>query len=69
MVRCKECGKFLGVNDFDNYHDYFGEPLCEACAETNEHGFICAVCGFKHPYERMGNSGTFCIDCEEKYDV
>lgn len=68
VVKCSECGKILGFNDSDNYHDYEGEPLCDECAVTNENGFICPGCGFKHPYKRMGNSGTFCIDCEEEYD-
>lgn len=68
VVKCSECGKILGFNDLGNYHDYNGEPICDRCAETNEHGFICPGCGYKHPYERMGNSGTYCIDCEEEYD-
>ena len=68
VVRCSECGKILGFNDLDNYHDYNGEPICDGCAVTNENGFICPGCGLKHPYERMGNSGTYCIDCQEEYD-
>lgn len=68
VVKCSECGKILGFNDLGNYHDYNGEPICDGCAVTNEHGFICPGCGYKHPYERMGNSGTFCIDCQEEYE-
>jgi len=65
---CSECGRFLGFGDDGNYHDYNGEPLCESCAVTNENGFICPQCGFKHPYGRQGNSGDFCIGCERDYD-
>lgn len=68
VVRCSECGKILGFSDSDNYHNYNGEPICNGCAVTNEDGFICPACGLKHPYERMGNSGTYCIDCQEEYD-
>lgn len=68
VVKCSECGKILGFNDLGNYHDYKGEPICARCAVTNEQGFICPSCGYKHPYERMGNSGTFCIDCELEYE-
>lgn len=68
-VKCSECGKFLGFNDNGNYHDFNGEPICDNCAETNENGFICSMCGYKHPYNNMGNSGQYCIDCESEYDV
>lgn len=68
VVKCSECGKVLGFNDDGNYHDYCGEPLCNECAVTNDKGFICPMCGFKHPYDRMSNSGERCIDCEQEYD-
>ena len=35
---------------------------------SNGEGFICPECGLKHPYERMGNDGIHCIDCEQRYD-
>lgn len=68
-VKCCECGKLLGFSDSGNYHTYDGEPLCDNCAVQNEKGFICAGCGYKHPYSRMGNSGQFCVDCEDEYDI
>lgn len=67
-VQCSECGKFLGFSNDGNFHTYDGEPLCNSCAVTNENGFICPQCGLKHSYERQGNSGDFCIDCEREYD-
>lgn len=69
VIKCSECGKILGFNDSGNFHDYNGEPICDSCAVTNDKGFICPMCGFKNPYERMGNSGTFCVDCEENNDI
>ena len=68
VVRCSECGKILGFNDMNNCHTYDGEPICDSCAATNGEGFICPECGLKHPYERMGNDGIHCIDCEQRYD-
>ena len=68
VVKCSECGKVLGFDDNGNYHNYCGEPLCNDCAVTNDNGCICTMCGFKHPYNRMANSGERCIDCEDKYD-
>ncbi len=68
VVKCIECGRVLGFSDNWNFHDYNGEPLCKDCAVTNERGFICSICGYKHPYNCMGNSGQYCIDCEEEYD-
>lgn len=68
VVKCSECGKILGFDDFGSYHDFNGEPICNNCAITNDNGFICPGCGLKNPYERMGNSGQYCVDCEDEYD-
>lgn len=68
MVRCSECGKVLGYNDMGNYHNCDGEPICSQCAATNRNGFICPRCGFKYPFEHLGSSGEYCVDCEIEYD-
>ena len=43
--------------------------LKDLLQHTNENGFVCPGCGEKCPEEMRGGSGTYCIKCEEKYDV
>ena len=47
----------------------FIETISDDCMTTNENGFVCPGCGEKCPEEMRGGSGTYCIKCEEKYDV
>lgn len=68
-VYCSGCGERIGYEWDLCYHTNSGEPICEDCAVTNENGFICPGCGNKYPEEMRGGSGTYCIDCEEEYDV
>lgn len=68
-VYCSECGERIGY-EWDSYQrDYEGNPICDDCMTTNENGFVCANCGLKYPEMMRGGSGTFCINCEEKYDL
>lgn len=47
--------------------DYF-QSLDHLITLHQRKPYFCPGCGLKHPYERMGNSGTYCIDCQEEYD-
>ena len=68
-VYCAECEKKIGYEWESFQTDYQGNPLCDHCMATNENGFVCPGCGNKYPEEMRGGSGTFCINCEEEYDV
>lgn len=68
-VYCAECGAKLGYEWETFYSDYKGNPICYDCMSTNEKGFVCAGCGCKYPEEMRGGSGTFCINCEDEYDI
>lgn len=68
-IYCAECGKKIGYEWESFYRDYKGDPICDDCMTTNENGFVCPGCGEKCPEEMRGGSGTYCIKCEEKYDV
>ena len=68
-VYCNECGERIGYEWESFYNDYDGNPICDDCMTTNENGFVCPGCGMKHPEEMRGGSGTYCITCEDKYDV
>lgn len=68
-VYCAECGEKIGYEWESFQRDYEGNPICNDCMVTNEKGFVCAGCGYKYPEEMRGGSGTFCINCEDKYDV
>lgn len=68
-IYCAECGKKMGYEWESFYRDYKGDPICDDCMTTNENGFVCPGCGEKCPEEMRGGSGTYCINCEEKYDV
>jgi len=36
VVFCSECGCLLGDNVLDSgYYDYFGNPICDRCANSN----------------------------------
>lgn len=61
--------KKIGYEWESCYRDYKGDPICDDCMTTNENGFVCPGCGEKCPEEMRGGSGTYCINCEEKYDV
>ena len=68
-IYCAECGKKIGYDWETFYRDYKGDPICDDCMTTNENGFVCPGCGEKCLEEMRGGSGTYCIKCEEKYDV
>lgn len=68
-VYCNECGERIGYKWEVFYTDYQGNPLCDNCMVTNEDGFVCPGCGYKYPEEMRGNSGSFCINCEDEYDI
>lgn len=68
-VYCAECRKKIGYKWESFQRDYEGNPICDDCMTTNENGFVCAGCGYKYPEEMRGGSGTFCINCEDEYDV
>lgn len=68
-VYCVECGEKIGYDWESFQRDYEGNPMCDDCMITNEKGFVCAGCGYKYPERMRGGSGTYCINCEEKYDV
>ena len=68
-VCCSQCGRFLGFTTNGCFFKHDREPLCETCACTDDRGFICPNCGLKYPYDQLGNSGSFCIDCEIQLDA
>lgn len=68
-VYCFECGEKLGHIGGIYQTDYEGNAICNNCMVTNEKGFVCAGCGCKCPETMRGGSGTFCINCEQIYDV
>lgn len=68
-VYCAECGDKIGYEWETFQRDYEGNPICDNCMVTNENGFVCPGCGCKYPEEMRGNSGSFCVNCEDKYDV
>ena len=68
-VYCSQCGKKIGYEWEVSNRDYDGNPLCEECMTTDENGFICAGCGRKCSEDMRAPSGTYCLDCEEKFDA
>lgn len=68
-VYCSQCGKKIGYEWEVSNHDHDGNPLCEDCMTTDENGFICAGCGRKCSEDMRAPSGTYCLDCEEKFDA
>ena len=68
-IYCAECGEKIGYEWESFYRDYKGNPIFDDCMTTNENGFVCPGCGAKYPEEMRGGSGTFCINCEDEYDV
>lgn len=45
------------------------EPLCDDCMADNGRRFVCPNCSKKYPEFMRGNSGMFCIYCEQDLDV
>ncbi len=68
-VYCAECGQKVGYEWESFQRDYEEKPICNDCMVTNEKGFVCSGCGYKYPEKMRGGSGTFCINCEDEYDV
>ncbi len=68
-VYCDECGKRIGFSGVECYFTCNDAPLCDECMVDNEHGFVCPNCSKKYPEFMRGNSGMFCIDCEQDLDI
>ncbi len=68
-VYCSQCGKKIGYEWEVSNYDHDGNPLCEDCMITDENGFICPGCGRKCSEDMRAPSGTFCLECEEKFDA
>lgn len=68
-VYCSECRSRIGFKGDECYFTGDDEPLCDDCMVDNGNGFVCPNCSKKYPEFMRGNSGMFCIYCEQDLDV